>query len=126
MAGAKVDVISSGVVTLIGFTGLLLAFLAVSSRHGSAAALVSLSWVPLVALILGFAAQQSLGYAFLSLLIAIMVSSVALALLGVVLTIRTLQRGSGPIRALASGTMVAAAPFVVLVGAWIFQAIMER
>jgi hypothetical protein len=73
-------------------------------------------------LILGFGANQSLGYGFLGLLMAIMISSVGLALVGAVLTIRAYRTGSGPVRALAAGTVVAVAPCVVLLGAWMIQA----
>jgi hypothetical protein len=118
-----VDVISSGLVTLLGFAGLVLAFAVVSDRCGSAAALVSLCWVPFVALILGVAAQQTLGYGFLALLIAIVVSSAGLVLVGAVLTIRAHRTGSGPTRVLVSATAAAAAPLVVLLGAWLIQAI---
>lgn len=112
---------SSGILTLVGIAGLVLVFVGVRSRRGSAAALASLCWVPLAALILGFAVHQNLGYAFLGLLIAILVCSVALALLGAVLTIRAKRAGSGSIRTLALGTAVAAAPFVLLLGAWVFR-----
>jgi len=46
-------VLSSGVLTLVGFACLALAFAAVAGRRGIATAVVSLCWVPLVALILG-------------------------------------------------------------------------
>jgi len=111
--------ITSGILTLFGLVALVLAFAIVSSRRGSATALVSLCWVPLVALILGFAARQGLGYAFFGLLIAIVVLSVVLGLMGAVLTIRAHRTGSGPIRALALGTVVAATPFVLVLGAWV-------
>jgi len=114
-------VLSSGILTLVGFACLALAFAAVAGRHGTEAAVVSLCWVPLVALILGLTAHPKLGYAVIGLLIAIVVSSMTLALVGAVLAIRAYRSGSGPVRALVSATVVAAAPLVVLLGAWILR-----
>ena len=113
--------ISSGILTLVAIAGLVVAFVVVLGRRGSAGALVTLCWVPLAALILGFAVHQRLGYAFLGLLIAILVCSLALALLGAVLIIRAFRTGSGSVRVLALGTVIAAAPFVFLLGAWVFR-----
>lgn len=111
--------LSSGILTLIGFACLALAFAAVAGRRGTATAVVSLCWVPLVALLLGLTVHQKLGYAAMSLVIAIVVASMTLALVGAALAIRAHRSGSGPVRALVSGTVVAAAPLVLLLGAWI-------
>jgi len=71
------------------------------------------------ALLLGLTVHQKLGYAAMSLVIAIVVASMTLALVGAALAIRAHRSGSGPVRALVSGTVVAAAPLVLLLGAWI-------
>ena len=113
--------ISTGVLTLVGIAGLVLAFFMVLSRRGIAAALVSLCWVPLTALILGFAAHQSLGYAFLGILMVILVCSIALALVGAVLIVRAVRARSGPLGRLVLGTVVAASPAVLLLGSWLFK-----
>ena len=71
--------ISSGVLTLVGLAGLVLAFAVVSAHRGSAIALVLFCWVPLVAVILVLASHQRLGYAGLGLLVALLFGLVVIA-----------------------------------------------
>lgn len=111
---------SAGVLTLVAIAGLVFAFYLVLSRRGSAAALVSVCWVPLAALILSFAVHQSLGYAFLGILIAILVCSIALAVLGAVLITRAIRAGAS-LGSLVLVTVVAASPSLLLLGAWVFR-----
>ena len=115
--------ITAGALVLVGLAAVTLAFAVVSSRRGGPSAFVALCWVPLLALVLGVALHERLGYAVLAVLAASAVGSVVLVVLGTLLVVGACRTGTGSIRLLVSATLVAAAPLVALLAIWAIRAL---
>lgn len=109
-------------VSLLGLglaAGLLVAFIALSARWTPQVAFVSVSWIPLVALVLEVVFFQqlagTLSYAFVALPALTCLASVILAVIGATLLVAAGQRRE-PLAGLLTATILASMPALLFAG----------
>ena|SRR5262249_4759154 len=115
--------VSVGVLSLIAFAGLVIAFMVLASSRGMARAFVSFCWVPLAALIFLLVQRNRFGLEALLLLMLILVLAVVLAGLGAGLSVQASRRGDSSAIVLKWGTLAAAMPLLVLACGWMMDAL---
>ncbi len=109
---------STGVYVLLGVGGLALIFSILSSSHGPRTAFLASCWLPLAGLAMAFLNRNQMGYAALAVLAVIFVASVGLVGMGIGLCAKAHREKTG-IGALIAGTVVAGAPWLILLALWL-------
>ena len=105
---------STGLYVLLGGAVLALIFTTLSTLRGPRIAFLACCWLPLAGLAMAYVKRDQLGYAALAALAVICVTSVGLVGLGIGLGVKAHREKTG-IGALIAGTVVAGAPWLVLI-----------
>jgi hypothetical protein len=110
-------VATSAIFSALALASIGVLFAAISHARGPRFSFLAICWLPLAGLILSVGAHHHLGYAMIGVLAAIAAVSIATVGLGVYLCVKSIREASR-LRALIWGTMIAAAPLIILLLRW--------
>src|SRR5262245_44588195 len=113
---------SVGLLSLIAVFGLSIVLVLLASRWGAAIAFVRLCWIPLATVLLVLVLKDRLGLEILLLLATVLFVTVGFVATGMTLAVAAVRRRSPSARSLIWGTLIAAAPLLLVAAPWVVQA----